>query len=611
MKKNSLCKLSILLFLMLVFSFSYSCKKRNSPTENDNELFQTDVDKTVISDDLEDEVYDDFENEESHDNFEESLPDEDFDDNDDDIPPNRLYVKQSATGANNGMSWKNAFTNFQDAIEVAGEGYEIWVAKGVYKPDRVVNKITPVPDPESEDYERFYHFSLKDKVAVLGGFAGNEKSKEERNWVKNETILSGDLDDSGDLSGKDAYNVMLNINLSKETILDGFTVTGGNADYQLHVGTDYYPKQGGGINNRNSANFVIRNCLFKGNYAFVAGGAIANLNSHPQISDSRFEENKSGRGGAISNDDSSPYIKGTVFERNIAENGYGGAVFNKNGSKAFFVDCSFLNNEANDGGAINNAFESTVTVSNSLFSKNKAINGGAISNSQSNPYINGSIFEFNEASVGGGAIENFSDSSPRIVKSVFKQNIATGFGTGGAILTNTGIPLVVSSLFYENKAHSGGGVTNVSSSGYFINCTFSRNEALGEYEAGGAILNQSDSKPIITNSILFFNLANSEKKEICNENSVPVIEHCNIENSFTGGVWDSQLGINKSGNFNVNPLFVSSYDFALSSLSLCIGKGTNAPFKEGGMAGSFQEDLLGNPRISNETVDVGAYEFVE
>ena len=42
--------------------------------------------------------------------------------------PTVLHVKASATGANNGTSWTDAYTSLQSALGAASSGQQIWVA---------------------------------------------------------------------------------------------------------------------------------------------------------------------------------------------------------------------------------------------------------------------------------------------------------------------------------------------------------------------------------------------------------------------------------------------------------------------------------------------------
>jgi hypothetical protein len=45
-----------------------------------------------------------------------------------------IYVDQNASGNNNGTTWNDAYLDLQDALSVAADGDEIWVATGVYTP---------------------------------------------------------------------------------------------------------------------------------------------------------------------------------------------------------------------------------------------------------------------------------------------------------------------------------------------------------------------------------------------------------------------------------------------------------------------------------------------
>ena len=74
------------------------------------------------------------------------------------------YVKTDGTG--NGDSWQEAAGDLDEMMEKASSGDEIWIAKGVYKPTRLIKA--------SKKNSRA--FVLKDGVSLYGGFAGNESS---------------------------------------------------------------------------------------------------------------------------------------------------------------------------------------------------------------------------------------------------------------------------------------------------------------------------------------------------------------------------------------------------------------------------------------------------
>lgn len=615
------------LFLASVFIlFSVSCKGNGN--NNDNDTF-TDhderIDDTVDSGNADSDVpggddtgdstdadgndNDDSDDGSDHDGTDEDIPDEDT------VVAKRLYVKSGAQGDKTGISWKNAFTNLQDAIDKAGQNYEIWVAAGIYKPDRIVNSMTPIPDPEDEDYARFNHFALKSDVTLIGGFEGNETSSASRDWEKNQTVLSGDLDNSGDLSNGDSYHVILNVSIGNSAVIDGFIITGGNADSSYQSQTDVHMWHGGGMNNRNFAHPTVKNCTFKGNFASVNGGGMANLNSSPMIYDSVFENNTASRGGGISNSTSSPWIAGTIFRNNSSVDGYGGAVANADKSRGTYLECTFENNISQDGGAIANNVNSNITVDKCTFKENSALkNGGGITNAQSSPLIKNTLFEFNDAKAAGGAIENHDESNPKIVYSTFRYNTASGdLSDGGAILTNSGVPLIISSVFYGNSGYNGGAIANRDTRIMIISSTIYGNTASGEYGYGGGIYSESNAEPEIINSVIWGNMSNFEGPEIYNQFGSPQISYSNIKGAFPGGSWDDNFGVDKGENMSLDPDFTGPDvgDFTLDPSSPCIDKGTNELYETGGAAASFQQDYEGNIRIINETTDIGAVEFVQ
>src|SRR6185369_8715827 len=88
-----------------------------------------------------------------------------------------FFVDASATGANDGTSWPDAFTDLQSALGVAGYLDEVWVARGTYKP--------------TATRDRLATFELD--CDVYGGFDGTEARRSDRAGLFDETILSGDL----------------------------------------------------------------------------------------------------------------------------------------------------------------------------------------------------------------------------------------------------------------------------------------------------------------------------------------------------------------------------------------------------------------------------------
>ncbi|MFC1738233.1 choice-of-anchor Q domain-containing protein [Planctomycetota bacterium] len=182
--------------------------------------------------------------------------------------------------------------------------------------------------------------------------------------------------------------------------------------------------------------------------------------------------------------------------------------------------------------------------------------------------------------------------------------------SGGGMYNYSGRPTVTNCMFRGNQANYGGAMCNDdNSSSTVTNCTFSGNSA-GDY--GGGICNNG-SFPIVTNCILWGNSAGISGPEMFNDSSTPTISNSDIEASGGSGAWDSSFGTDGGGNIDDDPLFkdadgpddiVGTEDdnLRLSLGSLCIDAGDNAAVSE-------VNDLDGNPRIVNGTVDMGAYEY--
>lgn len=180
-----------------------------------------------------------------------------------------LYVDSKAPGpAHDGLSWKTAYTNIQDALASAKSGNEVWVARGTYYPDVGAGKTKG---------DQGSTFRLLNGVALYGGFTGTETLREQRDWVANLTVLSGDIDSNdltesfdivsgaASLRGKNAYNVVTAQGVSASAVLDGFVVTAGQA-----TGSRYPQSHGGGIVILDKSSVTLTNITLVGNAA-IAG----------------------------------------------------------------------------------------------------------------------------------------------------------------------------------------------------------------------------------------------------------------------------------------------------------------------------------------------------
>ena len=184
---------------------------------------------------------------------------------------NRAYVNSTASGINDGRSWPNAFTSLETALQAARSCgvTEIWVAKGTYYPTADPLGNTSSADPRDNT------FFLANGVAIYGGFPNTgTPTMSDRQWRSNTTTLSGEIQQDNN-AGNNAYHVVISLNnLSTNTRLDGFTVTGGYA-----LGTGYLPykdigferQYAGGIWMVNSS-LRCENLIVKANRAVASGG---------------------------------------------------------------------------------------------------------------------------------------------------------------------------------------------------------------------------------------------------------------------------------------------------------------------------------------------------
>jgi predicted outer membrane repeat protein len=254
-----------------------------------------------------------------------------------------LYVDHDATGANDGSSWFDAYQYLEEALSAANSGDEIWVAEGTYKP--YIWKCLLMIPPQCFPVEsRIATFQLKNCVAIYGGFAGSETSRNQRNWMVHKCILSGDIGTIGDNSDN-IYHVVTGSGCDSTAVLDGFTITGGNAD---ESSPPYY--SGGGMYN-NSGSPTVSNCKFINNSAKTYGGGMYGTKSAPKVTNCLFIDNSANYGGGMNNDEeeivnmTAPVVTNCTFKGNTARVNGGG--MHNYACDTIVTNCIFWENRPN------------------------------------------------------------------------------------------------------------------------------------------------------------------------------------------------------------------------------------------------------------------------
>ncbi len=304
-----------------------------------------------------------------------------------------LYVDASATGANNGTSWVNAFTSLSPALGVANSGDEIWVAAAIYKPATVSDRTVSIP--------------LKNGVGVYGGFDGTETQRNQRDPEVNETILSGDIGTPGVANDNSYHVVTAAAGVTSTAVLDGFTIMAGQADGAPASFND----RGAGIWT-NSGSPTLAHLIVTGNFAQGEGGGLRVTSGAPLLLSCLFQSNSVGFGGK------------------------GGGVYAGGGSSLTAQSCIFRSNSISSsstgGGGVETA-GAPVTLINSIFAQNSP-NGLQVS------AVDGSVVDNCTFTANGGYGAAFlASNSNTITNSIFwgdsTGEICTGVCAGSASVT--------------------------------------------------------------------------------------------------------------------------------------------------------------------------------
>jgi len=314
------------------------------------------------------------------------------------------------------------------------------------------------------------------------------------------------------------------------------------------------------INNQSDSAGAVIFCSGMVSHSFFSGnrsrddlaGAVS-INSWGHIINSVFIENKSRwSAGAVSGAD---MIINSDFTGNVSEKSSAGAV----GNSDQIIASRFIGNSSLESG------------------------GGAISNSSR---IISSFFENNRAAIGGAVFKSF-----RVINSVFYNNEASS--DGGAVAN---VNKVFNSLFYNNKARNGGAIYSDNSEFLLINSTLYNNTAQegGGFYGEGNILNSIFWENKLTDNRL--NDISRKQSTQFNRNNTKV--DYSLVNHISGEVQIGQHIIQG------DPLFIdaNNNDFHLNNGSAAINAGDKSVFEQ-------NIDLDGKPRVINDQIDMGAFEF--
>ena len=486
------------------------------------------------------------------------------------------YVKPGGNG--DCLSWETA-CELQTALSNIPD--QVWVATGVYKP--------------TTTGDRAVSFELESGVRIFGGFPAAGGAWETRDWQANPTTLSGDIGIEGE-AADNSYHVVTADGVNKLGILDGFTITGGNAN-----ALEDEPNS--------------------------SGGGMYNLNSNPTLSNLIIIGNTAKNGAGMFNDYSNPALTNVIITGNVlAEGGTGAGMSNINQSSPTLSDVTFLDNGNfyEGGGAMLNVGQSSPTLTNVDFIDN--LGGGMINQDNSNPTLTNVIFSGNSSLIGGG-MSNVQ-SSPTLTNVTFSGNTGS---RGGGMYNNLSNPILTNVTFLGNSVSDyptysiigiGGGIANYyGSSPSLTNVTFSENTASAY---GGGLYNAQNCFPTLKNVTFWGNTAGSSGGGIAFiGNYPPTLTNTILWGNTPDQIYTDQVGIfgdvtysviqgdgvyPGEGNINTDPLLLPLADNGGFTQTHALGSGSSA-IDAGNPENYPATDQRGVARPQGEGCDIGAYEY--
>jgi parallel beta-helix repeat protein len=366
------------------------------------------------------------------------------------------------------------FDSIQDAIDASSASDVINVAAGTYEED----------------------ITLKAGVQVIGAGAGL-------------SVIHGT---GGGPTERAPVVKATDPNIGPNTLLQGFTLTGGNA----HV-TEWM-SFGGGVFISDGASPTIKDNLITGNRATLGGG-IAVFASDPVIEGNTITSNSSVDAAGLYVDGSSPLITGNEIANNQATEGasagggQGGGLIIIHDSFPVVSDNTISGNASScDGGGIVIQEGAEPTIRHNTIEDNQAtgegssgcgIGGGAKYYTNGGGTFEDNTVRGNIAARGGGGIYVENYSTPVIDRNKILENDGGPWG-GGIIIALGSSPRITNNYVAGNKVTDWG-------NGIFVNSTSPevRNNTIvangGTGLGDGIFIWPESAAPTIINNIIAYN----------------------------------------------------------------------------------------------------------
>ncbi|UCC30484.1 MAG: right-handed parallel beta-helix repeat-containing protein, partial [Phycisphaerales bacterium] len=322
---------------------------------------------------------------------------------------------------------------------------------------------------------------------------------------------------------ENSYHVVTASDTDATALLDGFTITAGNADHPPPaIGEDpTIHRYGAGLYAENGSP-TLANCIFAGNSAIETGGGIYLDNGAPTLTDCQFNDNEAiNLGGGIYSLNSSLTLTDCLFTGHEPTGGEsfpdkGGGLYNEGGN-ATLIRCTFTDNTALTSGGGMYGADTQSNLIDCTFSGNRAEYGAGLA-----------LEDFSIAALDGCDFDAhlFGSGKPMM---------------GGAMWLEYSEATLKDCDFTGNQAQNGGGMAlDNYSAAWLNNCQFIGNEALVSSDGGGIYVDWH-SQVELTDCTLEGNKAEGNGGGIYCDASMTIIQGTTIRNNEAehdgGGIW--------------------------------------------------------------------------